>query len=73
MYIKNIDNPYDLDNHLHHKSVNGGDWLRTLYYIIYRELGLTNRYRYDEYVSKPDIYYDWEKAKLKCRVTKDRN
>lgn len=47
MYLKNIKNPYNLHNHLRGKSINLGDWMRTLYYIIYRELGLTNRWRYD--------------------------
>jgi hypothetical protein len=36
MYIKNINNPYDLNNHLHHKSINIGDWIRAIYYCIYR-------------------------------------
>lgn len=36
MYIKNINNPYDLNNHLHHRSVNMGDWLRAIYYFVYR-------------------------------------
>jgi len=36
LYIKNINNPYDLDNHLHHKSVSMGDWIRTAYYFVYR-------------------------------------
>ncbi len=36
LYIKNINNPYDLDNHLHHKSVSIGDWIRTAYYFVYR-------------------------------------
>jgi hypothetical protein len=47
MYLRNIKNPYDLQNHLRGKSVNVGDWMRTAYYMVYRELGLTNRWRYD--------------------------
>lgn len=72
LYIKNINNPYDLDNHLQHKSVNIGDWVRAAYYFVYRELGLTNRWRYDEYVAKPDSYYEWEQSKLAYRISKDR-
>lgn len=59
MYLKHMKNPYDLQNHLRYKSINMGDWLRALYYFIYRELGITNRWRYDEYVSKPAVYYNW--------------
>ena len=58
MYTRKIDNPYDLDNHLQHKSVNVGDWIRAGYYAIYKELGLSNRFRHDEYVFKPKCYYD---------------
>lgn len=72
LYIKNINDPYDLDNHLQHKSVSMGDWLRVAYYFIYRELGLTNRWRYDEYVAKPDGYYEWETHKMAYRISKDR-
>lgn len=72
MYLKNIKNPYDLQNYLRGKSINLGDWLRTLYYLIYRELGLTNRWRYDEFVSKPAVYYSWEKIKLAFLLDKDR-
>jgi hypothetical protein len=72
MYLRNIKNPYDLQNYLRGKSVNMGDWLRAVYYMVYRELGLTNRWRYDEYVSKPQVYYNWEKIKLAYLVSKDR-
>ena len=59
MYLKNINNPYDLFNYLRAKPINMGDWVRAFYYAVYRELGLTNRWRYDEYVSKPSVYYNW--------------
>lgn len=49
-----------------------GDWLRAGYYMIYRELGLTNRWRYDEFVSKPQLYYSWEKMRLAFLISKDR-
>lgn len=73
LYLKNIKNPYDLQNYLRSKSINVGDWLRAAYYFIYRELGLTNRWRYDEYVSKPSVYYNWEKIKLAFLLSKDRS
>mgnify|MGYP000945693638 CR=1 FL=1 len=72
MYLKHINNPYDLGNYLRYKSINMGDWMRAFYYMIYRELGITNRWRYDEYVSKPPVYYSWEKIKLAFLLTKDR-
>lgn len=72
LYLKNIKNPYNLQNYLRAKSINIGDWLRTGYYLIYRELGLTNRWRYDEFVSKPSVYYSWEKVKLAHLLGKDR-
>ena len=49
-----------------------GDWLRSVYYGVYRELGLSNRWRYDEYVTKPDIYYRFEKLKIAFRLGRDR-
>lgn len=49
-----------------------GDWFRALYYAVYRELGLTNRWRYDEYVSKPDIFYRMEKLRLAFRLSRNR-
>ena len=73
LYLKNVNNPYDLQNYLRFKPVNIGDWVRTLYYSVYRELGLSNRWRYDEYVYKPDIYYRWEKLKLAYRLSGDRS
>lgn len=73
MYLKNIDNPYDLRNYLLAKPVNLGDWLRMAYYAVYRELGLTNRWRYDEFVAKPDVYYRWEKLKLAHLLGRDRD
>lgn len=72
MYLKHLKNPYDLQNYLRGKSVNVGDWLRALYYMVYRELGLTNRWRYDEFVSKPQVYYSWEKIKLAFLLSRDR-
>lgn len=73
MYLKNINNPYNLQNYLRGKSINMGDWMRSFYYMIYRELGLTNRWRYDEFVSKPNVYYNWEKMKLAYLLSKDRS
>lgn len=72
MYLKNMSNPYDLQNYLRAKPINMGDWVRAFYYAVYRELGLSNRWRYDEFVSKPDIYYRWEKLKLAYLLSRDR-
>lgn len=72
LYLKRIKDPYDLQNYLRVKSVNMGDWFRAAYYMIYRELGLTNRWRYDEFVAKPSIYYNWEKLKYAHLMAKDR-
>lgn len=47
MYLKNLKNPYDLKNYLRYKPITIGDWLRAFYYGVYREIGLTNRWRYD--------------------------
>ena len=73
LYLKHIKNPYDLTNYLRAKSINVGDWLRACYYFVYRELGLTNRWRYDEFVAKPAIYYSWEKMKLAHVMGRDRS
>jgi hypothetical protein len=59
MYLKNLKNPYDLKNYLRYKPITIGDWLRAFYYGVYREIGLTNRWRYDEFVSKPDFIYQF--------------
>ena len=72
MYLKNIDNPYDMYNYLRLKPVTLGDWFRAGYYFIYRELGLSNRWRYDEYVRKPDIFYRLEKIRFAFRLNRNR-
>lgn len=36
LYLKNINNPYDLQNYLRIKPITIGDWLRTGYYFVYR-------------------------------------
>lgn len=72
MYLKNLENPYNLHNYLRLKPITVGDWLRAAYYWVYRELGLSNRWRYDEYVRKPDIYYRVEKMRLAFRLDRDR-
>jgi len=61
-----------MSNYLRAKSINLGDWLRAFYFFIYRELGLTNRWRYDEFVSKPEIYYRWEKLRYCFFLTRNR-
>ena len=72
LYLKHIRNPYNLQNFLRSKSINIGDWLRAGYFFVYRELGLTNRWRYDEFVAKPGVYYNWEKIKLAHLLARDR-
>lgn len=63
-YELNRKNRYDLDNYLHYKAINPFDLVRAIYYQIYVKLGLTNKYRYDHFISKPDYIYDIEKIKL---------
>ena len=72
MYLKHIKNPYDMQNYLRSKSINMGDWFRAAWYMVYRELGLTNRWRYDEFVAKPAGYYGWEKMKIAFLLSRDR-
>lgn len=36
LYMKNIKNPYDLRNYLRAKDINIGDWLRAVYFWVYR-------------------------------------
>ncbi|KAM3141406.1 hypothetical protein pb186bvf_006524 [Paramecium bursaria] len=63
-YETNRDNRYDLDNYLHYKPINPFDFIRAGYYYIYIKLGLANKYRYDQFLSKPDWIYNFEKIKL---------
>lgn len=72
LYLKNLNNPYDLQNYLRAKPVVMGDWMRAVYYFVYRELGFSNRWRYDEYVRKSDVFYRWEKIKLAFFLSRDR-
>ena len=53
---------------MHHKSITISDWVRAFYYAIYTEFGLTNKYRYDHFVSKSDAFYEFEKAKLALNI-----
>jgi hypothetical protein len=41
-----------------------GDLVRGVYYLVYKQLGLTNTFRYDHFLSKPDLVYNFEKARL---------
>lgn len=63
-YELNRNNRYDLDNYLHYKPINPMDFVRALYYMAYIKLGLTNKYRYDHFIAKPDWLYDLEKIKI---------
>jgi hypothetical protein len=57
-----------MQNYLHHKSITIGDCLRALYYQIYVGLHLANKYRYDQFISKHDEQYEFEKLKLALNV-----
>jgi hypothetical protein len=51
-------------NYLHDKSIRISDVLRALYQKVWITLGLSNRYRYEHFIRKPDFIYDYEKIKL---------
>ena len=40
------------------------DIVRAIYYKIWLGLYLSNKYRYEHFLSKPDILYDFEKMRL---------
>ena len=56
-YTQNINNKYDLDNYLQYKQINIGDCIRAIWYLVYKKIGLTNNYRFDHFLAKPDIFY----------------
>ena len=63
-YNRHMHNGLDLKNYLGYRTVTLGDWLRCAYYTFMVKLGLTNYYRYDHIVSRPDAVYEYEKLKL---------
>lgn len=63
-YTKNINNPFDLKNYLHFKTITIGDWIRGFYSLVMTTLGLTNYYRYDHLLAKSDGFYEFEKIKM---------
>lgn len=63
-YTVNLPNRYDLDNYLHHKSITMMDVMRAIYYKIWLGFYISNKYRYEHFISKPDIFYIFEKIKL---------
>ncbi|CAD8197898.1 unnamed protein product [Paramecium pentaurelia] len=63
-YELNCNNRFDLDNYLHYKPINPMDFIRGLHFQFYVQLGLTNQYRYDHFISKPDWLYEWEQWKI---------
>lgn len=63
-YNRHMHDGLDLKNFLSYKTVTLGDWMRCSYYLFMTKLGLTNYYRYDHIMSKPDWLYEYEKLKL---------
>ena len=61
VYYKNINKRYDLDNYLHYKAITPMDWLRAAYYGFMTGTGLADRYRNQQFLSKPDFFYDFER------------
>ena len=49
---------------MHHKNITIGDILRAVYYKIWLALYLSNKYRYEHFIRKPDSIYNCEKAKI---------
>lgn len=45
------------------------DLLRALYQGVYEAFNLTNRYRYDHYWFKNDLFYELEILKFKLNLT----
>eukprot|EP00357_Protocruzia_adherens_P007460 CAMPEP_0115042578 /NCGR_PEP_ID=MMETSP0216-20121206/46348_1 /TAXON_ID=223996 /ORGANISM="Protocruzia adherens, Strain Boccale" /LENGTH=265 /DNA_ID=CAMNT_0002424717 /DNA_START=18 /DNA_END=815 /DNA_ORIENTATION=+ len=52
---------YDLDNYLHHKSISVMDWVRTIYNKIVLTFHLADLYHYEQYLRKPDFFYNRER------------
>ena len=42
--------------------------MRAIYNKIWLTLGLSNRYRYEHFLKKPDFIYDYEKLKIALNV-----
>lgn len=61
------------------KSLTINDILRAFYYEIILILGISNKYRYEHFLSKSDFYYNLEKLKVglqlpaKCQKTQTKN
>ena len=69
-YNKFVEDRHDLDNYLHHKTINLMDFIRGVWYSFQTKLGFTNAYFYDHIISKPDIIYEYEKVKLALNIPK---
>lgn len=54
-----LDDKYDLDNYLQHKRVTPHDLFRGIYTRTWLFLGLSNRYRYEHFIYKPDVVYSF--------------
>ena len=44
------------------------DVLRAIYFEMILILGLSNLYRYEHFVKKPDFWYNYEKVKIAINV-----
>jgi hypothetical protein len=68
IYYTNMHLRYDLDNYLHYKSITVGDWIRAAYYGFMMTTGLADKYRNQQFLSKPDFVYDYERRMINLNL-----
>lgn len=64
VYFNNKDKKFDLDNYLLYKWIGPLDWLRTAWYLITIKTGYADTYRNEQYIPKPDWWYNHERKMI---------
>lgn len=68
IYYLNIHQRYDLDNYLHYKPITIFDFLRAAYYGFMTKTGLADKYRNQQFLTKPDFLYNYEKKMVSLNL-----
>lgn len=64
IYFLNKDKKWDLDNYLMHKWITPFDFLCTFWYLLSTKTGYADTYRNEQFVPKPDFWYNHERKML---------
>ena len=68
IYYINMHQRYDLDNYLHYKPITLMDWVRAAYYGFMMTTGLADKYRNQQFISKPDFIYNHERRTINLNL-----